>query len=58
MTCTDNKTITPSELRAQAQQLIKSGRMPSLSEVLKAVSETREKYRPLILAARAEKEVR
>jgi hypothetical protein len=49
-----NKKITPSDLRAQAQQLIDSGRMPSLDEVLKALSETRRKYRPLILAARAE----
>jgi len=55
---TANKKITPTHLPAQAEQLIKSGRMPSLSDVLKAVSETREKYRPLILAARAEKEVR
>lgn len=49
-----NKTITPTELREQAQQLIESGRMPSLDEVLKAVSEARRKYVPQILAARAE----
>jgi hypothetical protein len=46
------KKITPSDLRNQAQQLLDSGRMPSLEEVLKAVSETRRKYRPMILAAR------
>lgn len=46
------KEITPSDLRKQAQQLIDSGRMPSLDELLKAVSETRRKYVPQILAAR------
>jgi hypothetical protein len=46
------KKITPSDLRAQAEQLIASGRMPSLDEILKAVAETRSKYRPMILAAR------
>jgi hypothetical protein len=29
--------------------------MPSLADVLKAVSETREKYRPLLVAARTER---
>ena len=37
---TDKKT-TPTDLRKQAQQLIESGRMPSLDEVLQAVFETR-----------------
>jgi len=41
------KKLTPSDLSAQAQQLIYSGRLPSLDEVLKAVSETRAKYAPL-----------
>jgi hypothetical protein len=46
------KTITPSDLRAEAEQLIDSGRMPSLDELLKAVFDTRRKYVPRILAAR------
>jgi len=49
------KKITAIDLRAQAQELIDSGRMPSLGQVLKAVSETRLKYRPMILAARKSK---
>ena len=48
------KTITPTDLRVQAQQLIDFRCMPSLAEVLKAVSETRLKYRPMILTARKE----
>jgi len=36
-----DKKITPTDLRKQAQQLIESGRMPSLDEVLQAVFETR-----------------
>ena len=50
---TDKKT-TPTDLRKQAQQLIESGRMPSLDEVLAAVFETRRKFVPQILAARDE----
>jgi hypothetical protein len=41
-----DKKITPSDLRAQAQQLIGSGRMPSLDNLLNAVAETRRKYVP------------
>ena len=51
---TANKKITPTDLRKQAQQLLKSGQMPSLEQVFKAVSETRRKYRPLIVSARNE----
>jgi hypothetical protein len=40
------------QLEKQAQQLIESGRMPSLSELLAAVVEARENFLPLILAAR------
>jgi hypothetical protein len=47
------KKITPSDLRKQAEALIAEGRMPSLDEVLQAVFETRCKYTPQILAARA-----
>ena len=42
------KKLTPSDLSAQAQQVIDSGRMPSLQSVLNAVAETREKYAPLL----------
>ena len=49
------KKIAPTDLRVQAQQLTDFGRMPSLAEVLKAVSETRLKYRPMILTARKDK---
>jgi hypothetical protein len=50
------KKIKASDLRAQAQQLIDSGRMPSLDELLKAVVETRRKYLLQILAVRTETE--
>lgn len=53
---TANRKITPSELRKQAQQLIDSGRMPSLEQVLAAVAETRTKFLPLIAAARTERQ--
>jgi hypothetical protein len=46
------KKITPSDLRKRAKALVATGRMPSLAEVLKAVSESREKYAGQILAAR------
>lgn len=40
--------MSNSDLRAQAQKLIAQGKMPSLDEVLTAVSETRRKYAPLL----------
>jgi hypothetical protein len=43
-------------LRREAERLIAAGEMPSLAELLSVVAEVREKYRPLILAARAEGE--
>jgi hypothetical protein len=49
------KKITPSDLRRQSQQMISEGTMPSVEQVLKAVSETRRKYRPIVLAARKDK---
>ena len=55
---TANKKITPTDLRQQAQQLIDSGRMPSLDEVLQAVCETRRKYTAQILAVRADTTLR
>ena len=39
-------------LRREAERLIESGEMPSLAELLSAVAEVREKYRPKIVAAR------
>ena len=44
--------LKPSELRAEAQRLIDTERMPSLAEVLAAIAEAREQYRDRILAAR------
>jgi len=43
--------IKPSDLRAEADRLVRSGTMPSLEAVLAAVAETREQYRDRILAA-------
>ena len=33
--------LTPSDLRAEAQELIRTGRMPSLSQVLDAIREVK-----------------
>jgi hypothetical protein len=44
--------IKLSDLRALAQELIESNRMPPLEDVLSAVADAREKYREPILAAR------
>ena len=44
--------IKPSDLRALAQELIESNRMPLLEDVLSAVADAREKYREAILTAR------
>jgi hypothetical protein len=48
------KTIKPSDLKQQAQQLIAAGKMPSLEDLLGAVAETREKYKPQIESAQAQ----
>jgi hypothetical protein len=50
-----NKKITPTDLRQRAQQLIDSGRMPPLEDLLAAIAETTTKFLPLIAAARAER---
>jgi hypothetical protein len=47
-----SEQIAPSDLRQQAEELIRAGMMPSLEEVLKAVAEVREKYVPQINASR------
>lgn len=44
--------IKPSDLRSMSQELIESGKMPSLDDVLSAISETRKEYRQQILDAR------
>jgi len=36
----------------QIEELIRAAKMPSPDQVLAAIEETRQKYRPLILAAR------
>jgi hypothetical protein len=38
--------------KIQIEELIREGKMPSCDQVVEAVDETRQKYRPLILAAR------
>lgn len=47
----ENK-IKPSDLERQAAELHRTGKMPDLDTVLKAVAEARKKYRDQILAAR------
>jgi hypothetical protein len=39
----------------QFEELIRDGKMPSLDQVVEAVEETRQKFRPRILAARQKK---
>jgi len=48
------RKIKPSELEAEAHRLIREGQMPTLDELLTAIAELREKYAPLIVAARKE----
>jgi hypothetical protein len=50
---TDEK-ITPSDLRAHAEVLIALGKMPTLAELHAAIASTKQKFRPLIEAARRE----
>jgi hypothetical protein len=46
--------IKPSDLRKQAEELIQSGYMPKLEDLLQAVAETRQKYKPQIEASQNE----
>ena len=46
------KKIKPSELEAEAQRLIRERKMPTFEELSAVIAEIREKYRPLIIAAR------
>ncbi len=48
--------ITVSNLRAESARLIAENKMPSLDELLLAISSMREKFVPKILAARKEKQ--
>jgi hypothetical protein len=48
----DPRPSTPSDMRAEAQRLIRTDQMPSLDELLKAVAKTRRKYHNQIIAAR------
>lgn len=48
----DPRPPTLSDLRAEAERLICTGKMPSLDELLNAVAETRRKYNNQIIAAR------
>ena len=41
--------IKPSELEAEAQRLIREGKMPTLEELLTVIAEVRKEYAPLIL---------
>jgi hypothetical protein len=43
------------KLEREAQRLIAEGKMPSFEELVAVIAEVREKYRPLILAARKER---
>lgn len=48
----DRRPSTPPDLRAEAQRLICTGKMPSLDELLNAVAKTRKKYHNQIVATR------
>ena len=47
-------SFRPSELEAEAQRLVREGKMPTLEELLTAIAEVREEYVPLIVVARKE----
>lgn len=47
-----DRLISPSDLRAEAQQLLEKGKMPSLDQLLAAVASVRQKYGPKLKAAR------
>jgi hypothetical protein len=44
----EDKKITPSDLRAEAQRLVATGKMPELEDLLQSVASVREKYKPII----------
>ena len=48
----DTNKINPSDLEAEARRLIDAGEMPSLDQLLTVIAKMRDKYGPLIIAAR------
>jgi len=50
------KKLKPLELEAEAQRLVREGKMPSLEQLLNVMAQVREEYRPLIIAARRMKD--
>lgn len=46
--------ISPSDLRKEAQKLIKDGKMPSLDDLLKHIAEERETIKPEVERLRKE----
>ena len=50
------KATDSRRLKRDAERMVKDGTMPSLAEVRSAIAEVRKKYRPLILAARKDRE--
>jgi hypothetical protein len=51
------KTIKASDLKREAERLIRAGEMPTLDELLDAVEAVRERYRAQILRARKESKI-
>lgn len=49
-----DKLIKPSDLKRQAQELVASGQMPAIEDVLKAIADSRKRYQKPILDARKE----
>jgi hypothetical protein len=49
---TQKKKMSEHELRAEVEKLLREGRMPSLRQVLAAITETKAKYAPRIRRAR------
>jgi hypothetical protein len=47
-----NRAFGTAKFKSEVKRLIEQGRMPTLEEFLKAVTDTRDEYRPLILATR------
>jgi hypothetical protein len=50
-------SLTPSDLRAQAEKLIADGMMPDLNTVLDVVGQIRKEYQPKILEARRQAKI-
>lgn len=44
--------VGPSELRKEAEKMLKEGTMPGLDEVMKAIGDTRKEFSPRILRSR------